>query len=202
MPNISWDETLPSDSENAGLGDDRIRSLKSSLRIGLDSEHVWPSGGGDAGVHRLGAARVFYGPQSTVSSTGTDGRLMIASDSSRLFHVGSAGTMFLGGQTVLSVGSSPVGGQRFYWATEIGSTFGDVALGNPIVIVFPNSGFSGIPIVTVSAWSDTLAAGNMLALALENVGPTNFKVDCRFVNTGAWASRCTFNWISIGTRTL
>src|SRR5439155_682045 len=104
MPTISWDETLPSDSENAGLGDDRIRSLKSSVRVGLDGEHVWPSGGGDAGVHRLGSGRPFYGPQSLVSSSGTDGRLMVTSDTSRLFHVGSAGTMFLGSQGVLSVG--------------------------------------------------------------------------------------------------
>src|SRR2546430_4044287 len=122
MPTIGWDESLPSDSENAGLGDDRIRSLKTSLRIGLDGEHVWPSGGGNVGVHRLGSARAFYAVQSLVSSTGTDGRLMVASDTSRLFHVGSAGTMLLGGAAVLSVGSAPPGGQTFYWAAEFGKT--------------------------------------------------------------------------------
>src|SRR2546430_4570823 len=109
MPTIGWDESLPSDSENAGLGDDRIRSLKTSLRIGLDGEHVWPSGGGDVGVHRLGSAPAFYGVQNLVSSTGADGRLMGSSDTSRVFYVRAARGPFLGGAPVLSVGSPPPG---------------------------------------------------------------------------------------------
>ncbi len=29
--NVGWDNTTPADTESAGLGDDRIRSLKTSI---------------------------------------------------------------------------------------------------------------------------------------------------------------------------
>lgn len=44
--NIGWDAGQPADTENAGLGDDRIRSLKTSVQEALDNEHNFPSGGG------------------------------------------------------------------------------------------------------------------------------------------------------------
>jgi hypothetical protein len=192
-PTIGWDESLPSDSESAGLGDDRIRSLKTSLRIGLDGEHVWPSGGGDVGVHRLGSARPYYGAQSLVSSTGTDGRLMVTSDTSRLFHVGSGGTMFLGGATALSAGSQPVGGSRFYWATEFGSDSFQVGQGSRAV-VFPNSGFSGAPFVFVTC------SGGSFAIGVSGANTTNLGFTA--VYTPVQGSLVGFNWLSIGTRTL
>src|SRR5690242_18663246 len=90
--NAGWDETVPADSENAGLGAGRIRSLETTVQQVLDSEHNFPaSGGANTGYHRLGSARAFYGTQSTVSSSGTDGRLMVTSDTSRLFGTGSGG---------------------------------------------------------------------------------------------------------------
>src|SRR2546426_7884040 len=119
MANLLWAEGAPADVDSAGVGAAEIRSLKTSIRNGMAEEHIWPSAsGGNFGVHLLGSARPYYGAQSLVSSTGTDGRLMVTSDTSRLFHVGSAGTMFLGGQTTISATSVP--GQRFYWATEFG----------------------------------------------------------------------------------
>src|SRR5689334_10227962 len=118
---ILWNENSPADTDSAGAGAGEIRSDKTSIRNAVGSEHNWPSGGGPStGYHLLGSARAFVAAQSLVSSSGTDGRLMVTSDTSRLFHVGSAGTSYLGGQNDLSVGSSPVGGQRFYWAIEFG----------------------------------------------------------------------------------
>jgi hypothetical protein len=193
-PTIGWDESLPSDSESAGLGDDRIRSLKTSLRIGLDGEHVWPSGGGDVGVHRLGSARPYYGAQSLVSSTGTDGRLMVTSDTSRLFHVGSAGTLFLGGANVLSVGSDPPGGQRFYWAHEIGEV---LITGTSQVVTYPNSGFSGIPFTLLSIFTTRT---NPMTAHLTTRSPTQFTVRGYIADSGSAASNYTLMWASIGTR--
>lgn len=199
MATISWDETLPSDSENAGLGDDRIRSLKTSIRVGLDAEHVWPAFGGDAGIHRLGSGRPFYGAQSLVSSTGTDGRLMIASDTSRVFHVGSAGTMFLGGANVPSMGSAPTGGQRFYWALECGVT--DLAAGQTLV-TFPNSGFSGIPFVYLSVATESGAVSPPVG-KIRNLTAASFTALVSIAATGATVvnSATTLHWFSIGTRT-
>src|SRR2546425_832342 len=133
MASLLWNENAPADTDSVGQGDDEIRSLKTSIRNGMAEEHIWPSAsGGNFGVHLLGSARPYYGAQSLVSSTGTDGRLMVTSDTSRLFHVGSAGTMFLGSQRVLSAGSAPVGGQNFYWIAEFGaaksSSTGAIAL--------------------------------------------------------------------------
>src|SRR3990167_7872946 len=101
--NIGWDSTLPSDGESAGLGGDRIRSLKTSVQEALNNEHNFASGGGaNTGYHLLGSARPYYGAQSLVSSSGSDARLMVTSDTSRLFHVGSVATSFIGGPAAIS----------------------------------------------------------------------------------------------------
>ena len=80
----TWDEGIPDANEAVGLGDDRIRSTKSTVRTALDSEHIWPSSGGTVGQHRLGSARAFYGTQSQVSASDTsdvaNGRIMVTSD--------------------------------------------------------------------------------------------------------------------------
>src|SRR3989475_6858754 len=125
MANLLWNENAPADTDSVGQGDDEIRSLKTSIRNGMAEEHIWPSAsGGNFGVHLLGSARAYYGTQSLVSSSGTDGRLMVTSNTSRLFHVGSAGTMFLGGRQVISAGPT-TGGNTFYWATQVGGTMTD-----------------------------------------------------------------------------
>jgi len=194
MATIGWDEASPADTEVISLGDDRIKSLKTSVRIGLAAEHTWPSAGGDAGIHLLGSARAFFATQSLVSSSGTDGRLMVTSTTSNLFHVGSEGTMFLGGQRTISAGSSPVGGQKFYWAQEFGAVVASLGV---TTIIFPNSGFSGIPFVVASA----VTSSNVpIIVTLGNIITTAF--DAQGYSVGAVAqSGHTIMWHSIGTRT-
>src|SRR5437899_3652299 len=105
---ILWNELAPAESDIADAAP--IRSIETSVRNAMGSEHNWPStGGASVGYHLLGSARAFYDVQSNVSSSGTDGRILVTSDTSRLFHVGSAGTVLLGGQNVLSAGSQPAG---------------------------------------------------------------------------------------------
>src|SRR5437588_1873106 len=138
---LLWNENAPAETDIADAAP--IRSLETSLRNGLAVEHNWPNASApNFGYHLLGSCRPFYDVQSNVSSSGTDGRLMVTSDTSRFFHVGSAGTVFLGGAQVLSVGSSPTGGQRFYWAAEFGTAQTD-STGYKLVNI-PNSGFSGL----------------------------------------------------------
>lgn len=196
MPNITWQEGSPADTDSAGLGDDQIRSLKTSIRVGLDGEHVWPSAGGDAGVHRLGSARAYYGAQSLVSSSGTDARLMLTSDTSRLFGVGSAGTSFIGGATVISAGSYPgTVPQRFIWVEEFG--IGKTVSGNTIISI-PNSGYSNAPFVFLTAFNTNVVAQIM---TLTNVSATQFTVNSSATDL-VGNSNTTFFWRSIGTRTL
>lgn len=97
---ITWDETDPADADLVGLGAGDIRSTKTNLRGALDSEHHFASSSGVAGAHRKGSAMAFHGAASAVSSSDTEGRIMITSDTSRLYHVASAVTMFMGGRAV------------------------------------------------------------------------------------------------------
>lgn len=203
--NIAWDNTSPADTESAGLGDDRIRSMKTSVQEGLDNEHNWPaSGGANTGYHRLGSARAYVGTQSAVSSSGTDGRIMVTSDSSRIFHVGSGGTMLLGSATVISHGSFPAESlpQRYYWAEESGHQA--VAAGNA-TITYGHSGYSGIPFVFVSAESDSISATVAVFAAVRNVGKTTFVARMWALSdtiTTPEASAGTIHWRSLGTRVL
>jgi hypothetical protein len=196
---LTWDENSPSNEETAGLGDDRIRSLISTIRTGLDAEHVWNSAGGTGmGAHVLGSARVFVGTQSQVSSVGTDGRLMWASDSSRLFHVGSGGTALLGGPTMLSVGSLP-GSQRYMWQMEMGT--GITNSSGSTIVTIHNSGFSGIPFTTVTVTQASVVGQNVHA-QIVNFNPSTFIVSTIGGASSAFIGDVPFCWMSVGTRTL
>lgn len=195
-PSIGWNEGAPADSDNAGQGDDQIRSLKTAVRVGLDGEHVWPSGGGDAGVHRMGSARPYYAVQSLVSSTGTDARLMQTSDTSRFFHVGSGGTSLIGGATAVLAGNFPgTVPQRHYWALEAGAQ--EASTGDQETVTF-GSLYSGIPHVTVSAFTTT---NRTVLLHLRSIGAGNFTVSS-YLTAGGFASGHTITWMSLGTRVL
>lgn len=199
---LGWDETVPNDAEALSLGDDRIRSLKTSLRNTLDAEHIFSSAGGNGqGVHRLGSARVFVTTQSAISSSGTDGRVAWASDTSRFFHVGSGGTVLLGGPYVLSIGTTAGVSwpQRSYWCDEMGAGITGSSSGSTLVTI-PNSGFSGVPFITVTSVQTNVGATDVKFVACQLDGAT-------FVVTGIAAGAVVapnqpFHWMSRGTRAL
>lgn len=199
MAQINWDETVPADGELISLGDDRLRSLKTSIRVGMAAEHIWPSAGGDAGIHLLGSARAFYGPQSNVSSSGTDGRLMVSSDHSTLFHVGSGGTMWLGSANGISAVSDPVGGQRYIWAED----FGEANVSNdaaPVTVNFPGGSFNGVPILTTSMF--TTNGGVVVVPMITSISASGFVLRAWDTFGNSFVSNVTVLWHSIGTRTL
>ena len=197
---IGWNENSPSDSDGAGLGDDHFRSVKTTVRSGLDSEHNWPSAGGDnVGYHRFGSARPYYGLQSAVSSSGSDGRLMLTSDTSRLFAVGSGGTVLLGGALSVLYGGGSVAEfpQRHYWAIEVGTqSSGPEAYAQ---ITIPNSGFSGAPRVLLT--SDVTAGLRPVFACVDAVTGTTFDI-YTFDRSGSSALNVTVNWMSFGSRVL
>src|SRR3990167_8850846 len=200
--NIGYDVNTPSDVESAGLGDDRIRSLKTSLQQALDAEHNFPAGGGaNTGYHALGSARPYVGAQSLVSSSGSDGRLMMTSDTSRLFGGGSGGTVLLGGWGSLSVDTTTGVSwpQRSYWACEFGNH--SIANTGPGTVTFPNSGFSGIPFVQISVVT-TAAGASAVFVVVQSLTATGFNWQHYSDTGGSPASGAAINWLSIGTRTL
>lgn len=46
-PTTSWSESAPAGTQNASLGDDRIRELKTQLREVVDEDHKFDSSGQD-----------------------------------------------------------------------------------------------------------------------------------------------------------
>ena len=113
---IGWNESAPANSDNAGTADDELRSLKSNIAGGRSQSMYWPGSGGgstaSAGQMKPGAARTFFAAQSLVSAN-SDGCLMVASDTSRLFAVGSGGSVFLGGSRTIEHVTLPLGNSRW-----------------------------------------------------------------------------------------
>lgn len=201
---IAWDEAVPPITEAAGLGYARIQSDKTSTRMGLDAEHGWPTAGGLSGYHRYGSARAFVGTQSRVSSSDTDGRLMVASDTSQLFGVGSTGTNFIGGPRVISADSYPSGAAPSRY--QFVDSFGTATTGSDgaVMVTFPNSGYSNLPIIVATPNSIGTTA------AFVNIGEsrtTNFTAHGFVDASGVSISLMTlgsiqFAWRAVGLRVL
>lgn len=211
---IAWDEAAPAGSESIGNGDNRIRSMKTDLRNALDDEHVFPSSGGTAGQHRVGSGRAFYGTQSRVSASTTsapagDGRLMMTSDTTRLFGVGSEGTAFIGGFNVASLGSvvDITMPQRKIVVFESGLSKAGASESN-FTITFPNSGFSQI----IGAWftvrrggSEEATSGSHAHFNLTSLTSTGFDGAVVEDSNGggvAAKSATSLYWFALGTRAI
>lgn len=143
----------------------------------------------------MGSGRPFYGLQSAVSSTGTDGRLMQTSDTSQFFHVGSGGTAFVGGARSISAGSYPGSvPQRHQWIMEFGA--GTTDINGAATVSYPNSGFSGVPVLNVSV------VGTInTVIAIQTPTASSFGVVTGDPASGA-VGLLPFYWQSVGTRVL
>lgn len=201
--NVLWDETSPPDSELAGLGATRIRSEKTSTRAGLNSEHNWPStGGAGTGYHLYGSARPFYIAQSLVSSSGTDGRIAQTSDTSRLFSVGSQGTILYGDACVLSMGSSNMSWpQTWCWQMEASSFTVDATAGAVVSYTKP---FSNVPYTVASALLPSGSSFSVVVVRIVNAAAGSFGAYAinGLSGSSATVGPITIAWHSIGTRPL
>ena len=203
--NVGWDVSLPGDAENSGLGDDRMRSIKTSVAAGLNDEHNWPSADGSGfGYHLQGSARPYFGTQSRVSSSGTESRLMIASDTSQLFGVGSGGTNLIGGPRVISADSYPSGAApgRYQFVESFGTTVTGAA-GN-VRVTFPNSGYSNPAVVFVAPFSQGTTVATVW---VSESGTTNFVAMATVDGSGTSSALqvlgiAVLSWRAIGLRVL
>jgi len=134
-----------------------------------------------------GAARMFYAAESAVSKS-QDGQLMYASDTSRLWYVGSTGPVYLGGQHGIESATNPGTGAR--WVLDSGVSY------NGGKIPF-NVTYGAAPRVSASL-STTVAVGGMSVVT--GVTTTGFHVGAydevnALATAGAWA----VEWFSLGT---
>ena len=210
---IAWDEAAPAGSEAVSNGDNRIRSMKTDLRTALDDEHIFPSSGGTAGLHRVGSGRAFYGTQSRVSASTTsapaqDGRLMMTSDTSRLFGVPSTGSVFVGGYSVPSLGSvvAITMPQRKHVVEELGMSVAGAGVRHKVD--FPNSGFSELlwfQATSKRAPSDDSTTGSATLFNIANLDTSGFSGIVVSISNGggvAEQSGSTLFWRALGTRAL
>lgn len=185
---------MPSDSSGANLADDELRSLKSSLAIGLSNSMYWPGSGGgsaaSAGQMKPGVARTYVGTQSQVSSTNTAGSLMITSDTSRLYAVGPAGVQFLGSSRMVEFSDPPAVNKRWVMSN------GTVASG--AIITFPQS-YDTTPTLFVSLQTTTTYPIVAFATLL-GISSSTASVGVRHADTSAETDQAwTVNWVSLGT---
>ena len=210
---IGWDEATPAGSESIGNGDNRIRSMKTDVRTALDDEHIFPSSGGTAGLHRAGSARAYFGTQSRVSASTTsapaqDGRLMLASDTSNFFGVPSTGTVFIGGPKVTSLGScvAITMPQRKNVVEELGMSVAGAGVRHKVD--FPNSGFSELlwfQAESKRGYSDDSVVGSTTKFNIASLDVSGFSGIVVSISNGggiAEQSGSTLFWRALGTRAL
>jgi hypothetical protein len=213
---IAWDETDPANSKNLGLGAGDIRSTKSNLRGALDSEHHFDSAGGaGSGAHRKGSAVVHYGAASAISSSDTEGRLMVTSDTSVMHHVGSTDTMIVGGRHVVFqpsvkniAGSNLSSKVTQHWAMETGlgimkhnsatttitfkQTYIGATTGGLNVTLSVNPSFEPIAALTALPLVSALAAGTMTIsnwnLSTGTIGTSGYSYYFDYVVSGLVAN--------------
>lgn len=192
MPTIGWDETSPADGSGANTGASAIRSLKSNLAGGLSGAIYWPGSGGasnaSAGQPVPGAWRAFYGKQSTVSAY-ADGAMQVTSDTSRLFGVGSTGTMFLGSASALEHTTYP--GTNVRWVMASGVTVSSTSFAfGPV--------YNGLPIVTFSV---TTSGVTSVIGVLDSLTSSQARVIAYNATGLPLGSATTVYWQSVGTVT-
>jgi hypothetical protein len=134
-----------------------------------------------------GAARTFYGAESAVSAA-QSGQLMMTSDTTRLYYVGTTGPTFLGGQFAVDHALHPSAGNRWHLASGVSNNGGLIGYG----VTY------GAPPVVVTSFLTTLSAAAMSVLT--GVSTTGFYCAAYDAGGALYASsKLSVHWQSIGT---
>lgn len=202
MSQIGWSESAPANGDNAGLGAQEIRSLKTALSTGLAEEHIWPTSSGVAGPHKRGSARLYVGAKSVMSSDGTDGRMGYDTSNNLLHYLSSSGSGIVVGGYGAVVGVSgdglvsPPAGHYFQQVFGTGRTnsSGTTAL---FWTDYGASNFSGRP--TVLCTPVVTSSNSYAAMSVITSTTTMALVYSVGVATGTLIGTVDFGWQSIGS---
>lgn len=194
MPTIGWDENAPANGDAASAGDDAIRSLKTNVSGGLGTSMYWPGTAGgsaaSAGIMKPGAARTFYAAESAVSAA-QDGQLMYASDTSRLWYVGTTGPGFIGGQFGIECASNP--GSLARWVLDSGLT------GNGRTCTFSQTYGAAPRVFALPA----VTPSDVVVPVVTATSTTTFRIDAYNASFATYSADATnVYWFSIGTVSL
>ena len=215
-----WNENkpAPTDIPDEGLAS-TLTTQKTAIREGMERAMFWTDSSGlSAGQPRWtygsvgSTARAFYDVASNASSQVSatkplDGRLYIASDTSRFYGYTSSRTVPLGSvnATVFSNSTANAASslntipsnQRFLVQIGSGTATSAAAGGSGVTTAFPTA-YSTPPLIQVSGGAGSTA--NIGHISVQTSSTTNFTVIATVVY-GAGVS-VNFYWRSTGTVTL
>lgn len=197
---IAWDEDKPADSNAYSQFPGELRSFKTALRTGLEQHFYWQDGASiaSAGQMKPGAARAFYATESALSNY-TNGFLLVASDTSRLYGlVSSATTAFVGSARAIEHTTLPQ--QTARWLIQGGT--GHSGGGLSSTTAFPTA-YAVAPSVMCSLLTGAQSTVTLAILSISALTSGGFTVDSYRVDTGSLLtggeSGVSFHWISMGT---
>lgn len=112
-----WDKTTPLNTDAVSLGDDQLRSFKSSMQAWWEEEHFGTDGSAaSSGVHALGSARCY---QSSGAPSLTDpGRLWHDTDDNSFWVSDPTASSWVQVSSALGVGSTNTFTVRQHWETS------------------------------------------------------------------------------------
>lgn len=196
---FEWNSAAPADADLVSSGASEIRSERTNLQKVLNAEHFFPEGGVSGGAHRAGSARAYFGTTSQVSSTDTSGRLMVTSDRSDLWYVGSQGTYKLGGRLVPHgpVGAGEIGTNLSLQTQFVGIDAGNVAIGLNKTLIVLNHTFVRAPAIACSISQVDISGEKIFAPEVELAGTSSFTVNWEG-SSGGGASSATLSYIAVG----
>lgn len=201
MPN--WRDSKPAGTDPLSEYPSLLTSQMAAFRAAIEKHLFWTeASGASAGIPRLsdgsfgpGAARTFYDTASRVSAVSTNVRLMITSDTSQLYVLGSGLSVLIGGKNAVVSGTpdSPAiaAGCRVLiqssYVTNVTIAGTSVAT-YPIVYAVP-------PVIMLTAAGSVATHGWRPYIVFNS--PTT--VSCGISASGLVGSACTVYWRSEGT---
>ena len=201
MSAISWNESVPSPSSAASSGDDEIRSLMTSVALGLSTSFIWPGSGGGSGasggVSQFGNARCAVAGNSAATGGYGDGFLLLNQNHISLHHIGSTWTGLLGHSSMVEHSAGSTGAVAF-WRMQSGvfslqssadSHFGNKQINFPV----PFSGTTAQP--GVFFLPNTLSYAVNISLSSTTAGGFT----SQYSGLSATESDTSVFWLSIGT---
>lgn len=203
-PLINWNENLPSDGSVVGAGE--IRNVWAALAAGLAESLDWD--GVVPGQLRAGAAPSLVTLETNVagvfgSNASDTGKLVFASDTSRLFAIGLAANVgraaFVGGPQLMEhVDQTPSG---FAWHIQSGTSLLVAPNDDTIEIFYSDDGRTAQDVTYATDPQVLVTSDNTNYMPLINsIGATGFSVGMRPIQ-GA-AANVTIRWVSSGTSTI
>lgn len=200
---VNWRDLKPGGGDPLGEFPSMFTGQKNAFRVAIEKHLFWTDSSGlSAGVPRLsdgsfgpGAARAFYGTASQVSAVSVNAKLMITSDTSRFYALGSGLSVQIGGKNTIVSGSPDAPALTAGCRVLVQSSYvTNVTTAATSVATYPVA-YAVPPVVMLTAAGSVATHGWRPYIVLNS--PTT--ASCGISASGLAGSACTVFWRSEGT---